>query len=165
MTNREWGQMGNNYLRGLVALGLQGFFIICAQNSGVQRLPHFLGGGAADVVIFAVLPLGAGHGDIRRLGRSPAGPTFILPSGNALGTRYCCVSPCLRPARAPILRIVNADVVDGEYAAQVHAGKAHQLAMVLIRVLGEIDFHVHAGDGRDLCAGFPALSAQFPSPP
>ena len=28
MTNREWGQMGNNYLRGLVALGLQGFFII-----------------------------------------------------------------------------------------------------------------------------------------
>lgn len=28
MTNREWGQMGNNYLRGLVALGLQGFFIM-----------------------------------------------------------------------------------------------------------------------------------------
>ena len=28
MTNREWGQMGNNYLRSLVALGLQGFFIM-----------------------------------------------------------------------------------------------------------------------------------------
>ena len=28
MTNKEWGQMGNNYLRGLVALGLQGFFIM-----------------------------------------------------------------------------------------------------------------------------------------
>ena len=28
MVNREWGQMGNNYLRGLVALGLQGFFIM-----------------------------------------------------------------------------------------------------------------------------------------
>ena len=28
MANREWGQMGNNYLRGLVALGLQGFFIM-----------------------------------------------------------------------------------------------------------------------------------------
>ncbi|GMG56910.1 VirB6/TrbL-like conjugal transfer protein, CD1112 family [Enterococcus gallinarum] len=28
MTSREWGQMGNNYLRGLVALGLQGFFIM-----------------------------------------------------------------------------------------------------------------------------------------
>lgn len=28
MTNREWGQMGNNYLRGLVALGVQGFFIM-----------------------------------------------------------------------------------------------------------------------------------------
>ena len=27
MVNREWGQMGNNYLKGLVALGLQGFFI------------------------------------------------------------------------------------------------------------------------------------------
>ena len=28
MTNQEWGQMGQNYLRGLVALGLQGFFIM-----------------------------------------------------------------------------------------------------------------------------------------
>lgn len=28
MANREWGQMGNNYLRGLVSLGLQGFFIM-----------------------------------------------------------------------------------------------------------------------------------------
>lgn len=28
MVNREWGSMGNNYLRGLVALGLQGFFIL-----------------------------------------------------------------------------------------------------------------------------------------
>ncbi len=28
MSNREWGQMGNNYLRGLFALALQGFFII-----------------------------------------------------------------------------------------------------------------------------------------
>ena len=27
MTNREWGQVGSNYLRGLVALGFQGFFI------------------------------------------------------------------------------------------------------------------------------------------
>jgi len=28
MTNKEWGQMGNNYLRGLFALGLQGFFLM-----------------------------------------------------------------------------------------------------------------------------------------
>ena len=28
MTNREWGQMGQNYIRGLAALGLQGFFIM-----------------------------------------------------------------------------------------------------------------------------------------
>ena len=28
MANREWGQMGSNYLSGLVALGFQGFFIM-----------------------------------------------------------------------------------------------------------------------------------------
>ena len=28
LTNREWGQIGNNYLRGLVALGFQGFLIM-----------------------------------------------------------------------------------------------------------------------------------------
>lgn len=28
MANREWGQVGNNYLRGLIALGFQGFFIM-----------------------------------------------------------------------------------------------------------------------------------------
>lgn len=28
MTNREWGQVGTNYLRGLIALGFQGFFIM-----------------------------------------------------------------------------------------------------------------------------------------
>jgi len=28
MTNKEWGQMGNNYLRGLLALGFQGFFLM-----------------------------------------------------------------------------------------------------------------------------------------
>ena len=28
MTNREWGQIGNNYLRGLLALAFQGFFIM-----------------------------------------------------------------------------------------------------------------------------------------
>lgn len=28
LTNREWGQVGNNYVRGLLALGFQGFFIM-----------------------------------------------------------------------------------------------------------------------------------------
>ena len=28
MANKEWGQMGQNYLRGLFALGLQGFFLM-----------------------------------------------------------------------------------------------------------------------------------------
>ena len=28
MSNREWGQVGNNYFRGLLALGFQGFFMM-----------------------------------------------------------------------------------------------------------------------------------------
>lgn len=28
MTNREWGQIGNNYLKSLFALGFQGFLIM-----------------------------------------------------------------------------------------------------------------------------------------
>ena len=28
MSNREWGQIGNNYLRGLLALAFQGFFLM-----------------------------------------------------------------------------------------------------------------------------------------
>ena len=28
MANKEWGQMGNNYLKGLLALGFQGFFLM-----------------------------------------------------------------------------------------------------------------------------------------
>ena len=28
LTNKEWGQMGNNYLKGLLALGFQGFFLM-----------------------------------------------------------------------------------------------------------------------------------------
>lgn len=28
MTNREWGQIGNGYFRGILALGFQGFFIM-----------------------------------------------------------------------------------------------------------------------------------------
>ncbi len=28
MTNREWGQIGNNYLKALFALGFQGFLIM-----------------------------------------------------------------------------------------------------------------------------------------
>ena len=28
MTNKEWGQMGSNYLKGLIALSFQGFFIM-----------------------------------------------------------------------------------------------------------------------------------------
>ena len=28
MSNREWGQIGNNYFRGLFALGFQGFFMM-----------------------------------------------------------------------------------------------------------------------------------------
>ena len=32
ITNKEWGQMGNNYLRGLMALGFQGFFLMFSKQ-------------------------------------------------------------------------------------------------------------------------------------
>lgn len=32
MSNREWGQIGNNYLRGLFALAFQGFFMMVCGN-------------------------------------------------------------------------------------------------------------------------------------
>ena len=36
LSNREWGQVGNNYFRGLFALGFQGFFMmICVGIYGV----------------------------------------------------------------------------------------------------------------------------------
>ncbi len=61
MTNREWGQMGNNYLRGLVALGLQGFFIMVC------------------VAIYTVLIEGIGSADNIHLAIwSCAGYTVIL---------------------------------------------------------------------------------------
>jgi len=47
MTNREWGQMGNNYLRGLVALGLQGFFIMVCLAIYSALVSSI--GGAADI--------------------------------------------------------------------------------------------------------------------
>ena len=36
MTNREWGQIGNNYLRGLFALVFQGFFIMVCVGIVIQ---------------------------------------------------------------------------------------------------------------------------------
>lgn len=61
MINREWGAMGNNYLRGLVALGLQGFFIMVC------------------VAIYAVLVQGIGSADnIHTAIWSCAGYTILL---------------------------------------------------------------------------------------
>jgi uncharacterized membrane protein YqaE (UPF0057 family) len=42
MVNREWGQMGNNYLKGLFALGFQGFLIlicVAVYAALVQNIP------------------------------------------------------------------------------------------------------------------------------
>jgi len=42
MTNREWGQIGNNYLKSLLALGFQGFFImvcVAVYAALVQAIP------------------------------------------------------------------------------------------------------------------------------
>lgn len=41
MANKEWGQMGNNYLRGLVALGFQGFFIMVCVGIYVALVNSF----------------------------------------------------------------------------------------------------------------------------
>ena len=41
MSNREWGQIGNNYLRGLLALAFQGFFImVCVAIYAVGAFRH-----------------------------------------------------------------------------------------------------------------------------
>ena len=52
MANREWGQMGQNYLRSLLALGFQGFLFIktgkrsesnrCSKTCKTERLPEML---------------------------------------------------------------------------------------------------------------------------
>ena len=40
MTNREWGQIGNNYLRSLFALGFQGFLIMICVGIDVAKDKH-----------------------------------------------------------------------------------------------------------------------------
>ena len=52
MTNREWGQMGNNYLRGLVALGLQGFFIMICVAIYAVLIGQITTGGSIHVAIW-----------------------------------------------------------------------------------------------------------------
>ena len=37
MTHREWGQIGNNYLKGLFALGFQGFLIMTVSYTHLFR--------------------------------------------------------------------------------------------------------------------------------
>lgn len=45
MTNKEWGTMGTSYLRGLFALGFQGFFIIICVGAYTIIINNFAGGG------------------------------------------------------------------------------------------------------------------------
>ena len=52
MTNREWGQMGNNYLRGLVALGLQGFFIMICVAIYAVLVGQITSGGNLHIAIW-----------------------------------------------------------------------------------------------------------------
>ena len=72
MVNREWGQMGQNYLRSLLALGFQGFLIIVC------------------VAIYAVLSRTSWWRAASR-----------QPYGRAWGIRCCCASRCLRRAPLP----------------------------------------------------------------
>ena len=51
MTNREWGQMGQNYLRSLLALGFQGFLIIvCVAIYAVLVQTISLGGDVSSAI-------------------------------------------------------------------------------------------------------------------
>ena len=52
MTNREWGQMGQNYLRGLAALGLQGFFIMICVAIYAVLIGGITSGGSLHISIW-----------------------------------------------------------------------------------------------------------------
>ena len=52
MTNREWGQMGQNYLRGLAALGLQGFFIMICVAIYTVLIGGITSGGSLHISIW-----------------------------------------------------------------------------------------------------------------
>jgi len=52
MANREWGQVGQNYLRGLAALGLQGFFIMICVAIYAVLIGGIAGGGNLHISIW-----------------------------------------------------------------------------------------------------------------
>ena len=72
MMGKEWGGMGQNYLRSLLALGFQAFLIIVC------------------VAIYAVLVQNIATED-----------DIIMQSGPAWATRCCFASRCSRPAVSP----------------------------------------------------------------
>ncbi len=72
MMNREWGQTGQNYLRGLLALGFQAFMILVC------------------VAIYAAL--------IGTISRSAT--TSATPSGRAWAIQCCSASRCSKPVRS-----------------------------------------------------------------
>ena len=42
MTNREWGQIGNNYLKSLFAIGFQGFLIMICVGIDVYKRQFYM---------------------------------------------------------------------------------------------------------------------------
>ena len=96
MMGKEWGGMGQNYLRSLLALGFQAFLIIVCvaiyavlvQNIATPKCPppsHF----------------GMGRSTPCWCRTSPPRTTLSWQSGPAWAIRYCCALPCLRPAACP----------------------------------------------------------------
>ena len=54
MANKEWGQMGSNYLRGLVALGFQGFFIMVCVGIYAVLVNSFTATSNIHSIIFSI---------------------------------------------------------------------------------------------------------------
>ena len=54
MMNREWGQMGNNYLRGLLALAFQGFFLMVCVGIYAVLVNEMIVASSIETALFSV---------------------------------------------------------------------------------------------------------------
>jgi hypothetical protein len=55
MVNREWGQMGNNYLKSLLALGFQGFLIMICLSIYAVLVANFVLVGSMTTTIWSIV--------------------------------------------------------------------------------------------------------------
>ena len=99
--SKEQSQIGQNYLRSLLALGLQGFLImICV---GIYAV-------LIQGVSFASDPIASIWGVIGYTA-CRLHPTPSPPFGASSGTLSCSVSPCSRPAPSPAASSTHIDTL------------------------------------------------------